>query len=546
MTLTITDDDVSICGRTTAVIDAILSRISATNDCSEVTGTLLTAITGTLDLSSQNVSSLMAGDFDGLTALTGLDLGSNDLASLPDDIFDGLTALTTLELDNNNLALLPDDVFEDLIDLSLESLSLEGNPGAPFKPVVNSGVDLTVDSRASVSIPGSVTGPWGDHVRWNWVQVDGPDSNTPVPEALSLTNAGTGTPSFTAPMTDGSLYFRVVATPGGAGHPSASSGHAVSDPDWITIVVTTPTVTLALAPASISENGGQSTVMASLDRASGVETTITVSATPRTGASAADYTLSANTTLTIAQGATSSTGTVTITAVDNDVDAPDKSVSVAGAATNSLGVNGPADVTLTITDDDEALRFAESIEDQDYPRAQPITSFALPEAVGGMQPIGYTLTPTLLTGLHFDPLTRVLSGTPTVVTSSPVQYTYTATDANGVTSQLTFNISVFSPVSIETGELPEAFTVVGNYPNPFQTVTQVTFHLPETARVRAEVIDLIGRYVLTVPETDIESGWEKSIQINGASLPPGTYLYRLMIDSDSGNSVQVGRFVRIR
>ena len=588
ITLTITDDDENVCARTTAILDAIMRLIvPGANDCSEVTLTQLADIIGTLALSNLNISSLAAGDFDGLTALTALDLGSNDLASLPNGIFDELTALTVLDLGSNDLASLPvgifdkltalteldlsfndlasrpagifgelhvndlaslpDDIFEDLTELSLDRLFLDGNSGAPFKPVVSVGADLTVNAGSAVSIPGSVTGPWGDHVRWSWVQVDGPVSNTAVSEALSLTSADTGTPSFTAPMAEGSLYFRVVSTPGRAGQPSVSSGHAVSDPDWITIVVeAAPTVTLALTSTSISENGGSSTVTASLDRASGVETTITVSATPGTGASTSDYMLSSNATLTIAQGETTSTGTVTITAVDNDVDAPDKTVSVAGAAFNSHGVSGPADVTLTITDDDEALRFVGSIEDQNYPRAQPITSFALPEAVGGLQPIKYTLTPTLLTGLHFDPLTRVLSGTPTVVTSSPVQYTYTATDANGVTSQLTFNISVYSPVSIETGELPEAFTVVGNYPNPFQTVTQVAFHLPWSAGVRGEVIDLIGRRVLTIQETRVEAGWTKTIQINGASLPPGTYLYRLMTDSDSGNSVQVGRLVRIR
>ena len=56
--------------------------------------------------------------------------------------------------------------------------------------------------------------------------------------------------------------------------------------------------------------------------------------------------------LTIAAEATSSTGAVTITGVDNDVDAADKTVQVQGAAVNSLGVTGPADVELTLEDDD--------------------------------------------------------------------------------------------------------------------------------------------------------------------------------------------------
>ena len=114
-----------------------------------------------------------------------------------------------------------------------------------------------------------------------------------------------------------------------------------------------PTVTLALSPDSITENGGASTVTASLNHASSADTTVTVSAVEVSPTVAGDFALS-GTTLTIAAGATSSTGTVTITANDNDVDAEDKSVTVSGAASNTQGVAGdPDDVTLTIEDDDD-------------------------------------------------------------------------------------------------------------------------------------------------------------------------------------------------
>ena len=67
---------------------------------------------------------------------------------------------------------------------------------------------------------------------------------------------------------------------------------------------------------------------------------------------AADFTLSDNTALTIAAGSTTSTGEVTITAVDNDVDAPDKSVTVSATAASTQVVTAPSSVTLTITDDE--------------------------------------------------------------------------------------------------------------------------------------------------------------------------------------------------
>jgi len=119
----------------------------------------------------------------------------------------------------------------------LVGLHLQDNPGAPFRPVVNASADLTVQPGTEVSIPGSVTGPWGSFVRWTWMQVDGPDSDTPSSGALPLTGGDTAMPSFTAPMTEGEVHFKLVATPGHRGTPPEAYGYAISDPDWITIRV---------------------------------------------------------------------------------------------------------------------------------------------------------------------------------------------------------------------------------------------------------------------------------------------------------------------
>ena len=53
-----------------------------------------------------------------------------------------------------------------------------------------------------------------------------------------------------------------------------------------------------------------------------------VSASPSSPAVSEDFIINSNKTLTIAAGQTSSTGPVTITGIDNRVDAPDKSVTV--------------------------------------------------------------------------------------------------------------------------------------------------------------------------------------------------------------------------
>ncbi len=112
-----------------------------------------------------------------------------------------------------------------------------------------------------------------------------------------------------------------------------------------------PTVTLVLTPDSISENGGTSRVTATLDHPSSEETTVTVAVTPESPAVADDYRLVGNQ-LTIAANSLTSTGEVTITAVDNEVDALDKEVTVSATAENTQGITAPPNVTLTITDDD--------------------------------------------------------------------------------------------------------------------------------------------------------------------------------------------------
>ena len=66
-----------------------------------------------------DLSSLDAGVFSGLTALTRLDLNNNGLGPLDAGLFSGLTALTKLYLDHNDLSSLPDGVFSDLTALSV-------------------------------------------------------------------------------------------------------------------------------------------------------------------------------------------------------------------------------------------------------------------------------------------------------------------------------------------------------------------------------------------------------------------------------------------
>ena len=163
--------------------------------------------------------------------------------------------------------------------------------------------------------------------------------------------SSTGTVTISANNNDVDTPDKTVQVSG-----SASNDHAVTDPDDVELTITdddaAPTVMLRLSRTSIVENGGSATVTARLDRASSETTTVTVSATAESPAVEGDFTLSQNKTLTILLGDKDSTGTVRITANNNSVDTPNKTLKVSGTASNSQGVTDPAEVTLTITDDD--------------------------------------------------------------------------------------------------------------------------------------------------------------------------------------------------
>ncbi len=114
-----------------------------------------------------------------------------------------------------------------------------------------------------------------------------------------------------------------------------------------------PTVTLALSEDRIREDGGVTTVTASLDRPSVKNTFVRISASAVSPAVKGDFTFGGNRGLTIAAGELSSTRTVTLTAVDNAVDVPfDKTVTVTGNARNERGIDHPEALTLTIVDDE--------------------------------------------------------------------------------------------------------------------------------------------------------------------------------------------------
>jgi len=94
--------------------------------------------------------------------------------------------------------------------------------------------------------------------------------------------------------------------------------------------------------------------------------------------------------------------------------------------------------------------------------------------------------------------------------------------------------------SIEDTEIPNAFALQGNYPNPFNPSTHVTFDVAGQAAVSIDVFDSLGRRVLSVPNEMFVAGMGQSIEINASALPSGSYIYRVRVEMVQSTHVSSG------
>ncbi len=325
-------------------VTARLNRTSSETTTVTVSATAVSpAVSGDFRLSSNKTLTITAGQATSTGTVT-ITANNND-ADTPDN-----TVRVSGAARNRHGVTNPDD--EDLtitddddpptVMLRLSRTSINENGGST---TVTARLDRESSETTTVTISATALSPAvaGDFAL---------SMNTTLTITAGQTTS-TGTVTITANNNDADTPDNTVRVSG-----AAANSHGVTNPDDEDLTITDdddpPTVMLLLSRTSIGENSGSTTVTATLDRASSAVTTVTVSATAVSPAVADDFTLSTNKTLTITAGQTTSTGTVTLTANNNIVDTPNKTVRVSGTASNSHGVTNPDDEDLTITDDDDA------------------------------------------------------------------------------------------------------------------------------------------------------------------------------------------------
>ena len=375
------------------------------------------------------------------------------------------------------------------------------------------------------------------------VSVDEGDSNTTaLPEDYVLSanrtltipkgaTASTGTVTLTSvdddfygPNFHVSVYFDLEATGIAASAVVNSGGVTIRDDE------STPRATLILVPEDATEAGGQTKVTAELNSALVGTTEFTVSSEALGATRPGDFTQT-GATLTIAPGSKTSTGEVTLTAIDNEVDSADRAVRVEASLVvtgeqPSYPVRFPFRKLWTITDDDTAgivlsessLNLAEGGTESYTVTLASEPTATVTVAIGGTTGTDLTLDESILT---FTTSTWDTAQTVTVTagedadaTNDMATLTHTASggdygaetadlpvtvDDNGTASQ-TVTLSV-SPSSVDEDAAATTVTVTGTLDEaPLTSDTGVTVSVGASGDAATEGLDYaaVNDFTLTI------------------------------------------------
>jgi hypothetical protein len=94
--------------------------------------------------------------------------------------------------------------------------------------------------------------------------------------------------------------------------------------------------------------------------------------------------------------------------------------------------------------------------------------------------------------------------------------------------------------------MPTSFAVSQNYPNPFNASTVIRYSLPENAKVKIEIFNILGQKVRTLVDEFQTAGY-KTIQWNGTNagnqtVASGVYFYKI----DMGKRSEVKQMTMLK
>jgi serine protease AprX len=92
-------------------------------------------------------------------------------------------------------------------------------------------------------------------------------------------------------------------------------------------------------------------------------------------------------------------------------------------------------------------------------------------------------------------------------------------------TRFTFNIVPIG-ITSNSNEIPSAFKLYNNYPNPFNPNTKIKFDIPKSTFVKLIVYDVLGREVETLVNTDLKAA-SYEVDFYASKYASGIYFYKL-------------------
>ena len=101
----------------------------------------------------------------------------------------------------------------------------------------------------------------------------------------------------------------------------------------------------------------------------------------------------------------------------------------------------------------------------------------------------------------------------------------------------------------DQGKLPVAYTLVQNFPNPFNPITTLKYGLPRRADALLVIYDVSGREVARLvdgiqPPGDHQVQWAGKDQ-SGRNVPSGIYIARLLVPSKAGVTPEYAKSIKM-
>jgi len=228
-----------------------------------------------------------------------------------------------------------------------------------------------------------------------------------------------------------------------------------------------------------------------------------------------------------------------------DVLEPGKGYFVAANVDAVLSVPGVAGGKAYLGDMQEEFQLDLTIDGQSYALAIGSSNSncvrPLPPTIGDMQYAAYlSVNDWQANAAYFEGSSEfdlVVNGRASILVNSKSDNSDAAIVVNGqqIPLQGEINLPCAGSYKIIYGDLPTAFKLYGNVPNPFNATTRIAFDLPTDSEVKLEVFDLLGKKVSSLIDGQVAAGshsmtWN-GLDDSGRETPSGIYYYRIKTDS---------------